>query len=397
MTAERGMARTIASQNVHRFERTEAVSDGLRTGALSVQWTPLAEFCVDTRTWRDLFGRALEPNVFLEPAFAAAANRLERGGVGIVSVQRDAQLIALLPGRVEGWAAARPVPTFIAWTHPFAPLSTPLVDRDAAAEAVAAIFDFLPHMPGTPKLALFPLMNTEGPVAALIHKELASRGKDLRAFGAHPRAALIPGDAGPIGSSGRRKELRRQRRRLSESGALMSETVSSSEGVRSAVADYLAVEASGWKGRAGDAAQSNPATEHFLGDAVADLAAEGKARVDLLKLDGRAIAAAIVLRSGDRAWFWKIAYDETFARFSPGVQLALDLTESLKADRSLSIIDSCAVADHPMIDQLWSGRIAMGDWLIQLDGHASFEAGVTAEYARRGAISSLKVLRNRLR
>ena len=66
--------------------------------------------------------------------------------------------------------------------------------------------------------------------------------------------------------------------------------------------------------------------------AVGALAAEGKARVDRLLLDGRPIAAAVTLRSGETAWTWKIAYDESHARASPGVQLMHDLTESLLAD-----------------------------------------------------------------
>ena len=37
----------------------------------------------------------------------------------------------------------------------------------------------------------------------------------------------------------------------------------------------------------------------------------------------------MTLRSGDTAWCWKIAYDEAFGRFSPGVQLLLDVTQGL--------------------------------------------------------------------
>ena len=48
--------------------------------------------------------------------------------------------------------------------------------------------------------------------------------------------------------------------------------------------------------------------------------------------DGHPVAASITLRSGNAAWFWKIAYDEAFARASPGVQLTLDLTRDLLAD-----------------------------------------------------------------
>ncbi len=63
-------------------------------------------------------------------------------------------------------------------------------------------------------------------------------------------------------------------------------------------------------------------------------------------------------------WFWKIAYDEAHARSSPGVQLSLDLTEQFLADESLARVDSCATADHPMIDHLWRERLALTDLLI---------------------------------
>ncbi len=48
----------------------------------------------------------------------------------------------------------------------------------------------------------------------------------------------------------------------------------------------------------------------FIAAAVSKLAAEGKAAINRIVIDGRAIAAAITLRSGAAAWFWKIAYDE---------------------------------------------------------------------------------------
>ena len=61
------------------------------------------------------------------------------------------------------------------------------------------------------------------------------------------------------------------------------------------------------------------AVHRFVGNVVESLAAEGQVAVERILVDGRAIAAAIILRSGRFAWFWKIAYDERFARFSPGV------------------------------------------------------------------------------
>jgi hypothetical protein len=135
----------------------------------------------------------------------------------------------------------------------------------------------------------------------------------------------------------------------------------------------------------------------FFTQSVTSLIEKGKARIEVLRLDGRTLSAAVTLLSGDRAWFWKTAYDEAFARFSPGVQLALDLTDALSKDERITLVDSCAIAGHPMIDQLWGGRIAIADWLMPLAGQASFAAAIAAEQLRRAVISGAKAVRGRLR
>ena len=78
------------------------------------------------------------------------------------------------------------------------------------------------------------------------------------------------------------------------------------------------------------------------------------------------VAAAIVLRHLDRAFYFKIGIDERFAKFSPGVQLTLDLTRHLCADPAIASADSTAAPGHPMIDPIWRGRLMIGDVLIPL-------------------------------
>ena len=51
----------------------------------------------------------------------------------------------------------------------------------------------------------------------------------------------------------------------------------------------------------------------------------------------------------------KIAYDEAYARFSPGVLLELDNLDLL-ARGDIDWMDSCAAENHPMIDSLWGER-----------------------------------------
>ncbi|MFL6837667.1 MAG: GNAT family N-acetyltransferase, partial [Bradyrhizobium sp.] len=76
--------------------------------------------------------------------------------------------------------------------------------------------------------------------------------------------------------------------------------------------------------------------------------------------------AAIVLRHQSRAFYFKLGVDERFAKFSPGVQLTLDLTRHLCRDPAIASADSTASPDHPMINPIWRGRLAIGDVLIAL-------------------------------
>ena len=112
------------------------------------------------------------------------------------------------------------------------------------------------------------------------------------------------------------------------------------------------------------------------------------------------MAAAIVLRHQDRAFYFKLGIDERFAKFSPGVQLTLDLTRHLCADAVLATADSTASADHPMINPIWRGRLKIGDVLIPLRPndpivsliHAAMAARRLAlDFARRAA----HLIRNR--
>jgi hypothetical protein len=115
--------------------------------------------------------------------------------------------------------------------------------------------------------------------------------------------------------------------------------------------------------------------------------------------DGRPIATLVTLQSGTTAWCWKIAYDETFARFSPGVQLLLDATQALLDDRNVARADSCATAGHPMIEHVWRERLALADRLVRVGPQHGLAFGLACplERARRAVIAGLKPVRNAAR
>jgi hypothetical protein len=100
------------------------------------------------------------------------------------------------------------------------------------------------------------------------------------------------------------------------------------------------------------------------------------------------------LVKGKQGWLGKIAYDEAFAKYSPGVMLVLDATERLIDKERLALIDSCAIPNHPMINNIWRDRLALCDVMIQGPGLSStaFRILLNAEKSRRRLRASAKAL-----
>lgn len=377
---------------------------GMIDSEFRVEWRPLAELAGIVPEWQSLAARALEPNVFLEPAFALAAAPVFGADVGVGLVWSRAsprRLVGLFPARIERRRYGLALPVLVGWTHPFAPLGTPLIDRDAGVAVISAWFDRLAGSADLPHLVLMPYLPVTGPVGQAFAATLAQRGGKSISLAGHQRALLAPAGGSAryldraVGAK-KRKELRRQRKRLAEAGPVVSEIVSDPRAVAAALDDFFELEAGGWKGRAGTAARNHDPIRAFMAKAVTALAQDGKARIARLSAADRPIAALVTLQSGATAWCWKIAYEETFARFSPGVQLLLEMTQALLDDPGIARADSCATAGHPMIDHIWRERLGLADQLVHVGPHQqlTFALACRLERLRRGGIAGLKRLRD---
>jgi hypothetical protein len=103
----------------------------------------------------------------------------------------------------------------------------------------------------------------------------------------------------------------------------------------------------------------------FLRIVTRQLAHAGRCRVDVLRVDGRAIAAAIVLESESQAWLWQLAADASLAEFGPDTQLLLDLTRTQLDRPGLVRTEACRDCHTPIIRDLWHERTA-ADYLVAI-------------------------------
>jgi len=184
----------------------------------------------------------------------------------------------------------------------------------------------------------------------------------------------------------RRSKWARQARKLASRGKLG--TKAGPEGV----AAFFELERKGWKGARGDALADNPARLVFAREALAAFDRADKLDALTLSLDGAPVAAGLVLKTGDRAFYWKTTYDEAYSEASPGVQLTLAHSRRLAETPGLALVDSCAVEDHPMIGRVWGDTLAFEDIATALSPGGARPLGVWVALAKgqRAARERLK-------
>mgnify|MGYP001179588632 CR=1 FL=1 len=354
--------------------------------------------------------RTIEPNVFFHPRFLAPAMpRLEDREVRL-AVIRDgddyrSRLRLLVPFSVERPATPLGAPIMRAWSSPFGPLGTPLVDRDDPTGVIEDFFAMLarPHLK-LPKVFVLPDMRLDGAMAGLLRTLADARNLPLVVTGEVERPMLqstLDGDAYLKASLRPHhwREFRRLKRRLAETGRLEHRTARTQEEIRHALEAFLTLEAAGWKGRERTAMAIDRYRAAFAREAVHRLAEQDMCRIHTLTLDGRPVASLVVFVEAGCAYTWKTAYDEQLCAYSPGVLLAIEVTKQHLEDPNIAMTDSCAVPDHPVMSRLWRERCRMGTIIVGLTPDADRATAQTAArlHLYRETRNVARLLRNRVR
>src|SRR5947207_13500965 len=106
---------------------------GMIKSSFWVEWRPFPALAPIVAQWHALAERALERNVFYEPAFAFAAAPVfgPKAGAGLVwSRTKSARLVGLFPSVIERRRYGVALPMLLGWTHSYAPYGAPLVDEE---------------------------------------------------------------------------------------------------------------------------------------------------------------------------------------------------------------------------------------------------------------------------
>jgi CelD/BcsL family acetyltransferase involved in cellulose biosynthesis len=394
-----------------RIHASRFAVDALAEAVISVEITTAERLVTIEREWRDLVGRAVVDNAFLEPALVAAA--AGAGAAAIVVLLAWSAPRAGEPSRLIGvWALARqrlfgllPVAVLTTPVSDHAFLGNPVLDGGAATEALSAMLDALAAEPSLPKLLVVGSLDAAGPAAAVFAGTLARRNAPITLLETRQRPALwktVEGSGAAPVSSSRAKSLRRRRQRLAGQGEVVCARYDEVAGLGPVVEEFLTLEASGWKGRRsrrGRAILREPSLAAFFRAAIVGLASRGQARITALRLDGRAIAMQLTIRSGGTAFAWKSAYDETLRAYAPGFLLHREVTSDLLADPDLSRVDSCNHDDTGHMAEFWAGRRDVSDLLVDVRPHRTmaFALASTVLHLHRRSLQAARYGRSLLR
>ena len=346
--------------------------------------------------WNTLAQFAIEPNPFHESWYLLPALRgLDTDEtVQMLLFEAGDMLAGMIPIAREPRYYGRRIPHLGSWTHPNCFLGAPLVAPGFERAFWRVLLEWADARTGNALFLHLSDLPLHGPLFEALTSELAEQARDFGIVYREERALLeteqTPEEYFTDSLSGKqRSELRRKLARLSEQGKVAFVRQSDGEALNSWIDAFLTLEGAGWKGITKSSLNSLSTTSTLFREALLGAAAQRKLQRRSLTLDDRPIAMMTSFLTPPGAFGYKCAFDEAYARYSPGMLLQCE--NLLILDRQdIRWFDSCCAPDNAMINHLWRERRAIGRISIAIGGslrRACFRHLLKSELGRhsRGA------------
>ena len=346
--------------------------------------------------WASLAQDAAEANAFYAPDMLCAAldHLTGQPDIRLIESYGSGELIGLLPVVVTSRHGRLPIPCVGNWMHEHCFFGAPLIRKGQEIPAWRGFLAQLDAAHWASGFLYLQGLDAAGANAAALEALCVEQRRGRHEVHRYERAMLRSG----LGAdqywethvrAKKRKEIRRLQKRLAEIGMVEQHLLTSRADLPHWCADFLALEASGWKGREGTALTCRAGDAAFFRSSCAAAFDAGRLHMLRIDLDGRAIAMLANFRHASGAFSFKIAFDEEMGRFSPGVLIEIANLHAVQKDPAIDWMDSCAAADHPMIDSLWAERRTIVQYRIALHGRGLARIGRAATFALANGAEAL--------
>lgn len=322
---------------------------------------------LDAGQWDALAANALDSNPFYARAYVLAGIETVDRASGLRAVaiwSADCErLLGLFPYRNK----TLPLPSAVAATNLYQVCGQPLIHREEA-DAVIAAWLGATRSGQAPRRWSFPHLDLTSHFArrlAVLQSDTSVRCLPLPQYRRARLARLSRSFKEHLGSAvakSRVKDIERNLRRLRDLGDLQFERATDSALVTKRIEQFLAVEHSGWKGKAGTSFLSDPQHARFARKAFCPHL--GQTSVDSLLLDGTPIALSVNIRAGATLFTPKCAYDEAYRKYGPGLALEHLVVEAFYADEDCTEMDSATTTDGHVIQGFWNSDAPMGTLVV---------------------------------
>lgn len=263
----------------------------------------------------------------------------------------DSQWIAFIPMTRIQKLKRVPLRAYTQWSHEHCYLMHPLI-RAGQDETVAGLFHrWIASARGVPKTVLWRGLAGESPFTQCIEKRAV--GVESYDRGYLNKSGSLDEHYQRMASGSQHRELERKKRRLAEAGKLACHVNDHEAGLESWTAEFMELEGSGWKGRNGTALKCKVSDADFTRESFARAHAAGRLLTTCMRLDGRMIAATVDFEGNGGVFCFKIAFDETFGKYSPGLLLEIEHIRAIYAQSNLYWADSCMAPKSGASRNFW--------------------------------------------
>jgi len=202
------------------------------------------------------------------------------------------------------------------------------------------------------RTSTFPLsvLETTYKIDSFARPVFDSRASKAGSFGEYLKEIL---------SSNDRKKIRSKEKKLLQLTATSFEKLSTKCSVSELsgwIEDFLSCEASGWKSQEGNALKNNPQDLEYFKNICSRLNHSGSLQFSRLRSsNNETLAIRCAFRKASHEFVFKIAYNQAYSNYSPGLLLELEVLKDFYAQTEGELtMDSCLSSPNRTFSLLWN-------------------------------------------